>query len=429
MAMSVVRCPFCDRRYNVTGIPSGTKVLCTSCRATLTVPARHSAARPALWRRLVPESSSAQIAVGLVAGLFVATVGYVALRSRVTAVPDVASPVAENAVEPAGPARAADQERTLGMFKGLPRDQQIQKFTDGVYHEFERARFEIDQRSSSPFVLACETDKLGRPHQLFDVYQHGLESLIKRFSREFGAPLGLGEPDEILPIIIFTSKETFDDYQRRGNNPPLPPQVPGIYEYAKKRVVFYHGRMKGTKSFPVEVILHEAVHQIVHYHFRMRSDQHDRPLSLWFQEGLATYFEQYKHDDLGRAVVEPSLPSPRLAALKESIKRQDLPPLRELMAMDIDQIWAHWNAPASSAEEQDRKMRYAELCYGEAWALVHFLRHGAGGKYRRLFDEYFKRELEGQGGKETFVGLLSDRFGMELAKLGLELEDYLKAQP
>src|SRR5262245_39963672 len=80
MGLSVVRCPMCDRRYNVTGIPSGTKVYCTSCHAVLTVPAMRLTSRESIWRRLIPQTGSGQLVAALVGGLMLAGAGYTALR-------------------------------------------------------------------------------------------------------------------------------------------------------------------------------------------------------------------------------------------------------------------------------------------------------------------------------------------------------------
>ncbi len=423
MAMSVVRCPFCDRRYNVTGIPSGTKVLCTSCSATLTVPATHRRARPPFWRRFVPESSSAQITVGLIGGLVVATAAVLALRQ---------GPVPAMTADEPPPAivRAPEQPpapRPQGDFivrRAQTRDEQIQDFTDSIYREFGANRFLFDHRSSSPFIIYGQRneEKVTLP-TMFDEFQRALESLLACFKAEFGEPMG--EFRDVLPVVVFTSKITFDDYLRQGNNPALPPEVPGVYEYKKERVVFLHE----GRGWPIEVLLHEAVHEMVHYHVRVQTGRRDTRHAWWFQEGMATYFEQFRRGPTGHVVVDPLLPSPRLPALKETARRGELQPLHEIMGMDIEEIWRHWSQPAGSLDDHERKMRFTQICYGQAWALVHFLRHGAGGKYRKLFGEYFRQELLGDGRKDVFIRLLSDRFGMELQQLQYEVEAYIKNLP
>jgi len=417
MAMSIVRCPFCDRRYNVTGIPSGTKVLCTSCRATLTVPAMRQPLRAAWWRRLVPESASAQITLGVIGGLVVATAAYLAIRSRTPVAPEMAA-APEAAGAKAAPAGGWERGESVPFMPQGSRDEQVEWFTGRIYREFGANKFLFDARSDSPFVLAGELHPRVNLPTMFDEFQNALKSLMERFRAEIVEPLQLGEPHEILPILVFTSRETFDDYLRGGNNAPLPPEVPGLYEYQKRRVVFLHER----KWYPIEVLLHEATHQLIHYHFRYRADA-DKRQSWWFQEGMAVYFEQFKRTPTAHVEVDPSLPSPRLPVLKDAVRRGDLPALWQVMGMDLDEIWKHWNGPGG---QQGDRMRFTQLCYGEAWALVHYLRHGAAGKYRKLFDEYVQEELKGRGGKGEFERLLSSRFGMQLPELQRELEEYLR---
>ncbi|MBI2930867.1 MAG: DUF1570 domain-containing protein [Planctomycetes bacterium] len=407
MAMSIVRCPFCDRRYNVTGIPSGTKVLCTSCRSTLTVPALRRAARPVLWRRWLPHSSSAQLTVGLFGGLTIATVAYLMLRAPSTPSPDGQGKLWFLEKRPSDAALWPIDHR-------LSPEEQLDRFTQSIYQEFPDNRFYVYKWTDSPFILALESSDRVSPGPIEAEFHRALSNLMRRFGEEFGAVLGPEEFREILPIVVFTSKVKFDEYLRKGNNAPLPPEVPGMYEYFKRRVVFLHAR----DGYPIEVLLHEATHQVMHYCFLRRRTDPDRRQSWWFQEGMATYFEQFRRNSVGLVEVDPALTnSRRLDELKKAIQQADpdLPPLYMLMNMDVEDVW----------KQLGRKMRFTQLSYGQAWALVHFLRHGEGGKYRRLFDDYLRHELEGQGGKDTFSRLLRDRFQMELQELEREIERYL----
>lgn len=421
MAMSVVRCPFCERRYNVTGIPAGTKVLCTSCRAILTVPPSRRRPRASLWSRWIPRHSGLQVAVGLVGGFVLAAALYGVFRSQGSS---------EAPGSPVRPAEVAAGE-TAPDRGGLPppttvaklsRDEQRRRFTEGIYKEFGPNTFEFDVRPPSCFVLAGERS----PEQMvlapmFEEFQWALVSLREKFAEEFGHRLELGGIDELLKVVIFTRRETFDECLRRGNNAPLPSEVPGIYQYVKRRTEFYYDR----NAYPIEVLLHESVHQIVHYYYRQRADQ-GATQSWWFQEGIATYFEPYARSQTGRVVVDPGQTGSRMAAVREALKTGDLPPLYQLMGLDIHDIWELFKV-APTVEEQERRMRAANRSYAAAWAFTHFLRHAHGGRYRPLYDEYFRRELEGRGGKDVFTRLLSERYeGRELGDLQIELEAYLR---
>jgi hypothetical protein len=423
MAMSVIRCPFCDRRYNVTGIPPGTKVLCTSCRATLTVPFRRPTVPP-LWRRWLPDSASAQVALGMVGGLVLATSAWLGLRPG-----SAALPVGEVPREAPAVVERQIPRRTEAppFFMSTSREDQIRRFTGAIYREFGPDRFKFDHRSSSPFILAGElTPGVTTPQLslMFGQFQEALESLEQRFRQEFAEPIGLGLIDEVLPVVIFTSRESFGDYMRKGNNPP-PSDVWGLYESAKLRAVFLHDG--NSEGYRIDVVLHEAAHQLVHYYVRREAGQ-EHGQSWWFQEGMGTYFEQFVRSQTGRVVVDPALVSLRLPTLRDAIKRGELPDLNVLMGMSLDDIWVNCRAPSATLEEQERKRRFTQQCYAESWALVQYLRHGAGGKYRKFFDDYFLLELRGQGGKDAFIRLL-DRFGMEHEDLKRELQEYIKGLP
>src|SRR5687767_8886558 len=146
MGLSLVRCPFCDRRYNVTGIPPGTRVLCTSCRTVLTVPGNRFVAPPPFWHRFVPRSGYAQAASALFGGLILAAVCFVALKEAHS--PSIASGPAVTPSAPAAHPSPPDAYPSLNVSDNLKR----------VLAEFENnPRYQIHASEAlRPFVLIGE---------------------------------------------------------------------------------------------------------------------------------------------------------------------------------------------------------------------------------------------------------------------------------
>ena len=410
MGLSLVRCPFCDRRYNVTGLPSGTKVLCTSCRAILTVPGERFVKRESFWRRLVPRSSVAQAATAIVGGLALAAGGLFAIRSNQN---DPGKAIGERSNNP--PAERESHGRG-GQYQWslLTVDQQ---------KEFHPDRFAIHTSTRMyPFVLVGEKHTEVQLSFLFKHYEDLLPKLINTFKAEFGDPLGLGPIRDRLLIVLYTRRETYDAWWRRGNGKPAPLDVSGVYSQLDKRVtIFFDTDRVLPPASPKEVLFHEAVHQIIHYYHLQRAKE-SRPAAWWFQEGMGNYFEGY-YESGGETILRTSAATSRLPMAKEMVsgERTKFINLVQLLTWTVDDIWAFLNQGPQGAKDamnnshQQEVIKYA---YAQSWALVHFLIHAGDGIYRPFFLEYFRSELEGRGGRDEFDRLFKlHHEGLELSEL------------
>ncbi len=412
MGLSVVRCPLCDRRYNVTGIPSGTKVLCTSCKAVLTVPASRYVPAPPGWRRFLPDSGAGQIAAALAAGLVLALGGYFALRPG----PAATEPSPEPSVVRRDPKPEPSKPERSGPWATLPPDMQ---------GEFDPETYFI--RKVDPFVLIGEKHPQVNLPVIFEYYAELLPKLYETFHREFGEPLGLKPLRGELYMVLYTERASFEGWWKRAYSEPPPAQVPGAYSYLERRVGLFHDRARhGGSVTSKEVLLHEAIHQIVH-HFYLQRVHGDRPQPWWFQEGLAAYFEGFRQDARGEIIPDPSKPTSRLPAVKELVSGGggEFIPLQKLMGWHVDDIWKDWLSQGS-AREKDSQVQKLQYAYAESWALVHFLRHGEEGRYRQLFNDYFRLEMEGKGSRDAFADLLRARTGLEIAQLEERFKDYAR---
>jgi hypothetical protein len=423
MGLSLVRCPFCDRRYNVTGIPPGTRVLCTSCRTVLTVPGNRFVAPPPFWHRFVPRSGVAQTASALCGGLILAAVCFVALKEA----QGPQAPVAQ--APPADPVAAPAKSDPKNSYPFLNVSQSLRKFLSAYEND---TNFEIyTSPELSPFVLVGEkNDKADLP-AIFSKFEDLLPKLYRTFMKEFGDSLQLDRIEVAeLPIVFYTKRATYDAWWNKVYGTSSIPDVYGVFSYVERKVSLYYDltldRIDSGRTR--EVLLHEAIHQLVDHYTRGRKKP-DRFGAWWFQEGLGNYFEGY-YLAAGQVELAPGKMTSRLPLARELMSRPEnesgYVPLKKLMVWTVEEIWKNW-LEIGREDERQGQVRTLQCAYAESWALVNFLCHSHDGKYRDFFVNYFRSELEGRGGPLEFERLLSIHHpGTDLDKLEEQFKDFLR---
>lgn len=423
MGLSLVRCPFCDRRYNVTGIPPGTRVLCTSCRTVLTVPGNRFVAPPPFWHRFVPRSGAAQLTSAVFGGLLLAGACYLALKESQH--PALA---ADPPAGPSAPLRAPDPE-PKGGYPSMNVSDSLREFLSRV--EKDKSLQIYSSPQLGPFILVGEKNPEADLPTIFSKYENLLPKLYRTFMKEFGEPLNLEWIERAeLPIVFYTRRKTYDDWWRRVYSTASIPDVQGVFSFTERRVSIYYDlaleRLDPGRSD--EVLLHESIHQLVD-HYTRRRKKADKPGAWWFQEGLGSYFEGFYHNS-GELTLTSGKMNSRQAQARELVEKpeikSDYVPLQKLMSWTADAIWTDWFDRGTEGERQGQ-IRSLQCAYAESWALVSFLCNGQDGKYRDFFVSYFKSELEGLGGKTEFERLLSvHHHGMDLVELEKQFIEYLK---
>ena len=423
MGLSLVRCPFCDRRYNVTGIPPGTRVLCTSCRTVLTVPGNRFVAPPPFWHRFVPRSGLAQTASALCGGLILAVVCFVALKEAqnqstapLASVPPANADATPSKQDPKSYYLASvgdDVRRLISTYENDP-NYQIYK-SDAL----------------TPFVLVGEKNEKANLPDIFAKFEDLLPKLYRTFMKEFGDSLNLERIDGYeLPIVFYTERTSYDAWWKRVYGTSSISDVLGVFSYMERRVSLYYDltldRIDSGKTR--EVLLHEAIHQLVDHYTRKRQKSEGLG-AWWFQEGLGCYFEGY-YLAAGEVTLAPGKMTSRLPLARELMAKpeneSDYVPLEKLMVWTVDAIWKNLSDNAS-IEEKERQVRTLKCAYAEAWALVNFLCHAEEGKYRMFFVRYFLSELEGRGGSDEFDRLLSIHHpGEDMTILEAKFKEFLR---
>jgi len=163
----------------------------------------------------------------------------------------------------------------------------------------------------------------------------------------------------------------------------------GLYSSVLKQLLIWNAP---DRDYMMRVVRHEGFHQYL-----------DRIMAhppTWFDEGNAEYFETADYVN-GKWRVG-KVRQDHLAALGKNVR---LVPLRRFLYLPARRFY------------QDSKRSYAQ-----AWALVHFLRHGPK-EHRKIFESLFA-QLQG---KTSSKSALDNVFGaVDLNRLETELGAYLR---
>ena len=157
-----------------------------------------------------------------------------------------------------------------------------------------------------PYVLAGDLDEAA----LTAAYDRLIKPIAACLGREFFAR----RPDRPIAVVLCSGDTSYREFARRldGRTSPL---WYGYYQRNERRLVVNTSTGEGT-------LAHELVHALVHA---------DCPgLPEWFDEGLASLYEQCRFSDNGRRL--EGLSNWRLAALRSALDRGGVQPLARLAA-------------------------------------------------------------------------------------------------
>lgn len=196
-------------------------------------------------------------------------------------------------------------------------------------------------------------------------FEEALPTVLEATYAQYEATLPpCGEHEPRLTTYLFGTRSEWAQFARR--------RFPVRYEvYSRIRsggfseggtsVSFYVSR-----SAALATLAHEGWHQYV-------SLRTSTPIPAWLNEGLACYHEAIEMPDL-RPRFTPERNTFRINSLREAIQTDTLMSLREIVDTDAGRVISRHHAGV------------AQTYYAQAWALVTFLRHGAGGRFAPAFD-------------------------------------------
>lgn len=191
-------------------------------------------------------------------------------------------------------------------------------------------------------------------------------------------------------VFVFSGESGYQEYCKNILGTPVP-HTAGLYSPVLKQLLIWN---VPKREDMVRTVRHEGFHQ-----FLDRAMQ-DPP--VWFNEGMAEYWETAKRED---GKIQGGQPRPaHIATLTRSKKL--LPRLRDFVYGPRADFYAN-----------------AQLRYAEAWAFVHFLRKG-GAANQKLFASLWETLRNGDLGRH---GALDKVFGAtDWNKLEAEFWTYVQ---
>ena len=205
-------------------------------------------------------------------------------------------------------------------------------------------------------------------------FERGLPAFLEAAYEEYEATLPvLTRPDQRLKTYVFGLRDEWSRYTRLHF--PLRFDVyarirSGGFTEGDTSVSFYVNR--GTT---LAALAHEGWHQYV-------NSRIDRPIPAWINEGLACTFESFDLVNV-RPRFTPRRNAFRINGLREAIQRDTLLSLSEIVDTDAGEVIL-----------SDRTKK-TEVYYAQAWALISFLRYGAGGRYASAFNRMLRDIADG----------------------------------
>jgi len=193
-----------------------------------------------------------------------------------------------------------------------------------------------------------------------------MESCYQSYQNQLPAPVSTKTK---FTIYIFETRGQWEEFTKRFV--PLQAHVynkikSGAYYLNGKCVTYNIGR---EKTF--SVLAHEGWHQFNHRHFKYR-------LPSWLDEGIAMQFEAFEEKD-GAFYFNPAKNIQRLAGLKKVLAKGKGIPLEILISINPGEVIA--------ANSDNAVIAF----YGEAYALVRFLREEGCGKrlssYKKMLND------------------------------------------
>lgn len=205
-------------------------------------------------------------------------------------------------------------------------------------------------------------------------FEAALPGFVEAVYEHYEATLpAAAEVSPKLAMYVFGTRPEWTRFTRRR----FPARVSvyskirsGGYTEGNVSALFYANR-----SSTLATIAHEGWHQYL-------AGQFKNPIPAWLNEGLACYMEAV--DCAGpKPRFTPRRNTFRINSLREAVQQDTLMSLPELV-----------NTNAGEVIGRDHS-RLTQGYYAQTWALITFLRHGAGGHYASAFDGMLRDIADG----------------------------------
>lgn len=204
-----------------------------------------------------------------------------------------------------------------------------------------------------------------------------------------------GLEEEVMPVYIFEDRARYV-------------QLTGAPFYAGGHFEPHTGYVFIPYDFDTryQVIFHECTHQFVQFATQFKGKKQSN--QWWFTEGIATYFETFRRKPDGGF---------ELGIIGDDNRYFDGPSgaKKIVRAGTYEKFERFFNMDYAAALRRALKKGgdYMMRIYSQSWSLVYFFYHYDNGKYRSSFEEYTRREINGQGGFEAAKEVFGDIEALE----------------
>lgn len=273
--------------------------------------------------------------------------------------------------------------------------------------EIEKSGMKCVCVSEKPYLIAVQENPAYSAEIIAEDFRKVAEHLYKLFRKEYAEKFAItdlfegDQAEEVLPIIVYDSKKTYIE-----KNPGTPDWAGGHFEPGTGWIKMFKETGK-----PYETVFHEGTHQLVGAATRLKGGKDTN--MFWFTEGIATYFEDFRRDANGDFVI----------GIKS---RQYLPEIQRAIRakkhISFDKIigksYMQFRIEQSQIQDPFQQNAFVGLHYSQSWSIAYFLYTYDNGKYREKFNEYFLKEISGEGTLQNFVSIFGDLATLEKEWLG-----------
>ena len=198
-------------------------------------------------------------------------------------------------------------------------------------------------------------------------------------------------------VIVFKSDDDYKPYKPVKANGEADKIVVGYFQ-AGEDINYITLSSEGDPARLFNIIFHEYTH------FLVRNNLGESKIPPWYNEGMAEYYETFAIED-ERKILLGAAQTNHLKLLDKT----SLIPLENFFK--IDNYSLH--------QQGDEGVG---LFYAQAWALMHFFKHGNGGARKAQLDKFLRLVMADKKPGDAF----GEAFEADYAQIETELKDYLK---
>ena len=255
-----------------------------------------------------------------------------------------------------------------------------------------------------PYAIFVQRNSEGGERKIAETTAHQLNELRKAFLERFQKVLDLKEnpKSRLIKVMLFRDWTDYQAYNRHKEPDRDRTMVAAHYEPGARMLVVplkYRGEenAEDPDHYLRSVMFHEGTHQLLSAY----ADQKHLSSygSMWSDEGLAEHFGGHRVEgdsgDSFKFFLVNDVRARSIAAWGKG--RDNRLPLRQVLK---------WTRFIQRDEEKKNPMKSAmwtSQVYAQGWALVHFMNHELGGKYREIFDKMMQAQLDGDTGLPVFM--------------------------